>query len=338
MSLMIGALPIAGDLLLAPLDGYGDPPYRLLCRAFGAAFSYVPIVPAEAVLARRRAKRPLVSFYEGERPVGIQFLTRHPEQLARAIERVLPLQPALIDLNLGCPARKVVASCRGARLLQEPELIGALMAAAVRVSPVPVTAKIRLGWDFFSRNHVEVARILEQNGVAAIAVHGRTRVQAYRGEADWDAIREVREAVSVPVIANGDVSDVAAIEAILAQTGCPAAMVARGAFGNPWIFARRNLADVPLAERMQLVARHLHMSALHYGPTRGVISFRKHVVHYIKGLPGAAAVRTRLMEPTSAEQMLAVLAEHAGLDEAALAALYGEDEREIRAWMGELCA
>jgi nifR3 family TIM-barrel protein len=338
MSWMIGNLAIAGDLILAPLDGYGDPPFRLLCRAYGAALSYVPIVPAEAVLARRRAKRPLVSFYEGERPVGIQFLTRHPEQLARAIERVLTLQPVVIDLNLGCPARKVVASCRGARLLQEPELIGALMAAAVRVSPVPVTAKMRIGWDFFSRNHVEVARILEQNGAAAIAVHGRTRAQAYRGEADWDAIREVREAVSVPVIANGDATDVASIEAILAQTGCPAVMVARGAIGNPWLFGRRDLADVPLAERMRLVARHLHMSVLYYGPTKGVISFRKHVVHYVKGLPGAAAVRTRLMEPTSAEQMLAVLAEHAGLDQVARAALYAEDEREIQAWMGTLCA
>lgn len=333
----IGPVPLEGELLLAPLDGYGDAPYRLLCRAFGAAMTYVPIVPDEAVLSRRARPRAVVSFYERERPLGVQLLTREPDRLQRAIERILPLEPALIDLNFGCPARKVVSGGRGASLMREPERVGALMAAAVRSSTVPVTAKIRLGWDESTRNGVEIARILEQNGAAAVAVHGRTRAQLYGGRADWEAIRLVREAVSIPVIANGDVYDVGSAEAILVQTGCSAAMVARGAIGNPWIFARRELHTVPLAERMRVVAWHLRMSVQHYGEARGVVSFRKHVVRYTQGLPGAAAIRRLLMQLTTAEQVLDALAEHTGLSAAEREAMMAVEQSEIAEWMGELC-
>ncbi len=338
MPMVIGNLTLKSDLILAPLDGYGDAPFRLLCRAHGAALSYVPIVPDEAVLTRRRSRPSALCFYERERPVGVQLLSRDPERLVQAIGRVALLEPALIDLNMGCPARKVVSGGRGARLMLEPELIGRLMAAAVRCSPVPVTAKIRLGWDDGSRNHIEVARILEQNGASAIAVHGRTRAQVYGGKADWDAIRAVREAVSIPVIANGDVADTASADAILAQTGCEVAMVARGAIGNPWLFSRRDLADVSLAERLRVVSRHLSMSVLHYGEERGVVSFRKHVVHYIKGLPGAGAVRLNLMHAKTADELRGLLANYAGLEADDRDVLYAETMTETAEWLGELCA
>ena len=334
----IGSLELADGLLLAPLDGFGDAPFRLLCRSMGAVLSYVPIVPDDAILARRRARRPLIAYYVGERPLGIQLLTRDPDRVVKAIARVLPLQPAVIDLNMGCPARKVVQGGRGAGLLREPELAAEVMAAAVGCSPVPVTAKIRLGWDDVTRNHVEVARLLEQAGAAAICVHGRTRSQAYQGRADWAAICEVRKAVSIPVIANGDIYDVASADAIVDSTGCAAAMAARGAIGNPWLFQRRDLFAVPLAERLGVLAKHLHMSVLHYGERRGVVSFRKHVVQYIKGLPGAAAVRTQLMHAQTAAALLTTLAEQMAPDDRARSALLGQDVTEIKQWMGELCA
>lgn len=303
----IGTVPVYGDLILAPMAGYGDLPFRSLCREQGSAVSYVPLILADAVTRRADHNRDLMQFDEAERPVAVQLLGSREEKLTAAARAVMALGPDLIDLNLGCPARRVVSGGRGAALLREPALIGRLAAALVAAVPVPVTAKIRLGWDHDSRNQVEVARILEDAGVAAIAVHGRTRAQGFGGQADWDAIAEVRQAVSVPVIANGDVRTVADIAAIEEHTGCPAVMIGRAAVGNPWIFGRREIDTVPFEERLAMIRRHLPWMAVLYGEHIAVLSFRKHVVKYVQGLEGAAGLRPLLIAAQTVDEVLAVL-------------------------------
>jgi tRNA-dihydrouridine synthase B len=303
----IGALPVYGDLILAPMAGYCDLPFRCLCREYGSAVSYVPLILAESVTRRFDRTRASISFDEAERPVAVQLLGNDPDRLVQAARRGMELGPDLIDLNLGCPARKVVSGGRGAALLREPEQIARLAAALVAAVPVPVTAKIRLGWDHGSRNHVEVAHILEDAGVAAIAVHGRTRAQAFSGSADWDAIAEVRAAVGVPVMANGDVRSVADIGAILEHTGCPAAMIGRAAVGNPWIFSRREIDDVPLAERLAAIRRQLPWMAALDGEHVAVLAFRKHAVKYVQGLEGATALRPQLIAAQTVDEVLALL-------------------------------
>ena len=303
----IGAVPVYGDLILAPMAGYGDLPFRSLCREQGSAVSYVPLILAEAVTRQSARNRVLMEFDEAERPVAVQLLSNEVDRLTAAARGVMELGPDLIDLNLGCPARRVVSGGRGAALLRDPALIGHLMAALVAAVPVPVTAKIRLGWDEGHRNYLEVAHVLEDAGAAAIAVHGRTRAQAFGGQADWDAIAEIRTAVGVPVIANGDVRNVADIDAIKEHTGCPAVMIGRAAVGNPWIFARRDIDDVTFDERLAMIRRHLPWMVEIYGEHVAVLSFRKHVVKYVHGLPGATSLRPQLIAAQTVDEVLAVL-------------------------------
>ena len=303
-SFRIDSVPIYGDLVLAPMAGFCDLPFRLLCHEMGSAVSYTPCVLAEVVLQSAKRTRRIVDFRDEERPVGIQLLSKDADTLVQAALRLLPLQPDFFDLNLGCPARRVSGRGRGAALLKAPETIGQLLESMVAALPVPVTAKIRLGWDEDTRNYLEVARIIEQSGAAAIAVHGRTRAQGYSGTADWAAIREVKEALRIPVLANGDVRTVADIETIRALTGCDAVMIGRGALGNPWIFNRRDVADVDYDERLAMIRRHLEAMLSYYGRDRGLVLFRKHVMRYIQGLPGATELRPRLgLSPTPEELM-----------------------------------
>lgn len=303
----IGPVPIYGDLILAPMAGYSDAPFRRLCRAMGSAISYTGCIPDDAVMAKGRRNRMLTDFHQDERPVAMQLLANEEERLVRAARKVLPLRPDLIDLNLGCPARKVVSGGRGSALLCDPPLIGRLVSALTTSLDLPITAKIRLGWTETTRNYVEVARILQESGVAAIAVHGRTRSQQYSGAADWEAIAEVKARAKVPVFANGDVRTVEDIETIRRMTGCEAVMIGRGAIGNPWIFRRVAIEKLSLAERLPVMESHLREMTAYYGEPLGVVLFRKHVVRYIQHLDGAAALRPRLIAATEAEQLLDIL-------------------------------
>ncbi|HHX65723.1 MAG TPA: tRNA-dihydrouridine synthase family protein, partial [Chloroflexi bacterium] len=201
----IGTVPIYGDLILAPMSGYSDLPYRMICREMGSAMSYVPLILDDAVLNNAARTRSLMAFGESERPVAIQMLGKEDERLLAACREVLRLEPDMIDLNLGCPARKVAGRGRGAALLDTPEKAAHLARRLVDELPVPVTVKIRLGPGDTNRNYLTVARLLEDAGVAAIAVHGRTREQGFNGRADWAAIAEIKAAVNIPVLANGDV-------------------------------------------------------------------------------------------------------------------------------------
>lgn len=300
----IGSVPIYGDLILSPMVGYSDMPYRIICREMGSAMSYVPLILDDAVMHHSRRTRTMLSFDDSERPVALQLLGKDEEPLLAAGRELLRLEPNTIDLNLGCPTRKVVGRGRGAGLLEEPERAARLVDRLARELPVPVTAKIRLGPDDANRNYLTVARLLEESGVAAIAVHGRTREQGYSGRADWQAIAEVKAAVSVPVLANGDVRTVADIEAIKATTGCEAVLIGRGAVGNPWIFARRDIADVPVEERVSMVRRHLQAMLEFYGEPSGLRAFRKHVVRYVTSLEGANQMRQRLVLAETPEVLL----------------------------------
>lgn len=303
----IGDIPIYGDTILAPMAGFSDLPFRAICREMGSAISYSACITDLAVVHGGPRTAQLADFSEAERPVALQLLGAAEQELLAAAEQLLEQRPDIIDLNLGCPARRVVSGGRGAALLRNPPLVGRLASRLVASLPVPVTAKIRLGWDDASRNYLEVARILEQAGVALIAVHGRTRAQQYSGRADWGAIDQVQQAVSVPVVANGDVRTVEDIKAIKRATGCPAVMIGRGAIGNPWIMAHRSIAQVPWAERLALVRRHALWMADYYGEGLGVVLFRKHIVRYIQGLPGASHMRPPLLACETVGELFAAL-------------------------------
>lgn len=294
-ALQIGPVTLRGDLILAPMVGYTDLPFRLLCREMGSAMSYIPCVLDEAVIHNPRPIQSWLHFNAEERPVAIQLLSKDEQSLAEAGRRLMALGPDLIDLNLGCPARHVSWRGRGAALLRDPRRIGSLVASLTRAVSVPVTAKMRLGWDDASRNYLEVAHILEDNGIAAISVHGRTKVQGFSGHADWQAIAEVKARVRVPVLANGDVRNVADIAAIRAMTGCDAVLIGRGAIGNPWIFQRRDIAEVSYQERLEVICRHLDAMVAYYGEPLGVILFRKHLIKYVQVLEGAKALRQQLV-------------------------------------------
>ncbi|NLG49610.1 MAG: tRNA dihydrouridine synthase DusB [Chloroflexi bacterium] len=300
----IGNVAIHGDLILSPMVGYSDVPYRLICRRMGAAMSYTSSILDEATLYGSNHTNQLLRFLPEERPMAIQLLSNNADTLVEAAQRVMELEPDLIDLNLGCPARHVTRRGRGSALLLDPPLIGQMVSRLVQAVPVPVTAKIRLGWDEQTRNHLEVARILEDSGIAAIAVHGRTREQGYGGQADWQAIAEVREAVRVPVLANGDVRAPEDIAAIKRATGCQGVLIGRGAVGNPWIFARRDAASVSHEQRLAMIRHHLEMMLAYYGEQNGLVLFRKHLIKYVQGWPDAALLRRRLMTSETPDALL----------------------------------
>ncbi|MBN1401989.1 MAG: tRNA dihydrouridine synthase DusB [Anaerolineae bacterium] len=304
----IGSVPLYGDLALAPMVGFSDVPYRLICREHGSALSYTPLMLDQAIIQKAKRGKPLIDFVEEERPLAVQLLSADADTLAQAA-RILTEQvkPDLLDLNMGCPVQRVVSRGRGAALLREPAKAGRLMEALVGAAACPVTAKIRLGWTRQALNHLHVARVLEQAGASAIAVHGRTRAQGYSGEADWQAIAEVSAAVAVPVMANGDVRSVADIEKIKEVTGAQIVLIGRAAVGNPWIFSRRDLEEVSYEERLAMVAHHLRAMVAHYGEELGVILFRKHAIRYTRGLPGSAAIRAQIVRTQTCAETLALL-------------------------------
>jgi tRNA-dihydrouridine synthase B len=273
--------------------------FRLLCREQGAAIVYAEMASGKGLWHDSRRTEDLLRISEGEKPVGYQIFGSEPEIMAAAARKLNGRENALLDINMGCPVNKVVRNGEGAALLRDMDLAGRVMEAAAAASEKPVTAKIRIGWDRGSINAVEMAKTLESAGAAAIAVHGRTREQFYSGEADWEAIRMVKEAVGIPVIGNGDVRGGADAVRLLEETGCDYVMIARGALGNPWIFREANAlyaggeapAPVSLDERFEMLLRHLDMLVEEKGERAAVMEMRKHVAWYLKGVRGAAALR-----------------------------------------------
>ena len=310
--------------MLAPMAGVTDMPFRVLCHEMGCPMAVSEMVSAKGYLLApkdNRATRELLSVDERERgAVALQLFGHEPEIMARAAEELTRGgRYALLDINMGCPVPKIVGNGEGSALMREPKLLGEVVRAAVRATKLPVTAKIRAGWDASSVNAAEVARICEGEGARAVAVHARTRDQFYAGRADWRVIAEVVRAVDIPVLGNGDVRTGADARRMLEETGCAHVMVGRAAQGNPWVFAeiRAALEGKPwtpptLQERMRTALRHLDMALKLYGEQKGVLEMRKHVAWYITGVPGAARLRERVNALSDAEAVRALLQEYAG--------------------------
>ncbi|MCC6349366.1 MAG: tRNA dihydrouridine synthase DusB [Candidatus Eisenbacteria bacterium] len=320
----IGNVELESPFVLAPLAGVSDSPFRQLAREQGAAAVYTEMVSSDGLVRGSAATLEYCAFEPHERPIGIQLFGSDPAVMADATRVLSDLpagrRPDLVDINMGCPVRKVVNRSAGAALLQDVSRIERIVRAMSDATDLPVTAKIRLGWDGQSRNVVEVAKALEGAGAKAVAIHARTRAEKFEGTAHWDMIAEARRAVGIPVIGNGDVRDAQDAVRMLETTGCDLVMLGRAAFGDPWIFRRiRALAErgetlpPPTAqERLETGIRHLEMLVRSAGEAVAAKEMRKHVAWYIKGLPHSARIREQVNRTRSASEMTALLEEYLG--------------------------
>jgi len=279
-SFYIREVPIYGDTILAPMDGYSDWPFRSLCRKLGSAMSYTEFVKVEKILSRSKEPAKRLYFEEGERPVTFQIYGDDPDLLLKAALKIEPLNPDFIDINMGCPAKSIADRGAGVGMMPTPIKIARTFRKLVKTLKVPVTGKIRLGWDKI-KNYKLIARIVEEEGGSLIAIHGRTKEQRYSGDADWDAIAEVKSLVKIPVIGSGDVKTVADIQRMKQHTNCDAVMIGRGAIANPWIFAGMDREQVSSELLHETIREHLQKSVEFYGEEDGQRLFRKYAVQYL---------------------------------------------------------
>ena len=299
-------VPVYGDAILAPMDGYSDWPFRSVCRGLGSAMSYSEFVKVEKILSR--SKQPAKKFYyeEGERPVTFQIYGDDPDLILQAALRVQDWGPDIIDINMGCPAKSVADRGAGVGMMRTPLKIARTFKKLTAALKVPVTGKIRLGWDNY-RSYKLIARIVEENGGSLIALHGRTKEQSYSGEANWDAIAEVRAAVKIPVIGSGDVKTVSDIERMKKYTGCNAVMIGRAAIANPWIFSGLDRDDISPEQVLQIVKTHFERNVKFYGLEDGQRLFRKHAVQYLLMKRLTREERKQILQRTPPDEFLAML-------------------------------
>lgn len=273
-------IPVFGDRLLAPMDGYSDWPFRSICRALGSAMSYTEFVKVEKILSRSKEPAKRLYFEEAERPIVFQLYGDDPDLILKAALKVQELNPDIIDINMGCPAKTIADRGAGVGMMLTPVKVARTFRKLVRALRVPVTGKMRLGWER-NKNYKLIARIVEEEGGSLIALHGRTKEQRYSGNADWDAIAEVKSLVKIPVIGSGDVRTVADIQRMKRHTNCDAVMIGRGAIANPWIFADLDREQVPTEWVQQIVREHLQKCIQFYGEADGQRLFRKYAVQYL---------------------------------------------------------
>lgn len=299
-NLNIGGVPLKSHAVLAPMAGVSDRAYRELCIRFGAAYCVSEMVSSKALSFNSKKSEELMEISDLERPCGIQIFGDDPKCMADAAKHALENKPDIIDINMGCPAPKISSNGSGSALMKNPRLCGEIVKAVTAVTDIPVTVKIRKGWDDDSVNAVEVAKICESAGAAAITVHGRTRQQYYKPPVDYDIIRAVRESVSVPVIANGDIDSAKRAKEVMDITGCDLVMVGRATLGNPWIFSQINaylenpnvkIHTPDLEERLGVMIEHIGKMVEYKGEHMAMLQARKLVVGYFKGMKGAAALR-----------------------------------------------
>ena len=311
----IGPVTLDNPLILAPMAGVTDLPFRVLCKEQGAALVSMEMVSAKALEFNNRHTLDLLRIDPGERPVSLQLFGSDPEIISRQAAAIEDLPFDILDINMGCPVPKVAGNGEGSALMKDPVLAGKIIEMTVKRVKKPVTVKIRKGFDDQHVNAVEIARIAQESGAAAIAVHGRTREQYYGGKADWEIIRKVKEAVSIPVIGNGDVTSPEDAKRMLAETGCDGVMIGRGARGNPWIFRRILTFDEtgkdpgrPSAEVIRdMILRHARMQAAYNGEVLGIRQMRKHVAWYTAGLKFSARLRDAVNQATTLEELEALV-------------------------------
>lgn len=303
--LVIGNVTLKNNLILAPMAGVSDLPFRLLCKEQGAGLVCMEMVSAKAIYYNNQNTEELMAIHPDEHPVSLQLFGSDPDILSEMAKKIEEKPFSILDFNMGCPMPKIVNNREGSYLMKEPKLAREILTKLVKAVSKPVTVKIRKGFDDNQVNAVEIAKIAEDCGIAAIAVHGRTREQYYSGHADWDIIRQVKEAVSIPVIGNGDVKDLASATALVEQTGCDGIMIGRAAQGNPWIFSEILYQKMRPSgqEILDTIIRHGKLQLEYKGEYIGIREMRKHVSWYTTGLPNSAKLRQHINEMETFEQL-----------------------------------
>jgi len=311
MKLRIGNVNLENNLLLAPMAGVTDLPFRMLCKEQGCGLLYTEMVSAKAILYKNKNTAELLTVRDEERPIAVQLFGSDPEIMSSMAKLIEPGPFDIIDVNMGCPVPKVVNNGEGSALMKNPKLVEEILTAMVKRLEKPVTVKFRKGFNDSCVNAVEIAKIAESCGVAAVAAHGRTREQYYSGKADWEIIRQVKEAVKIPVIGNGDIFTPEDAKAMLTETGCDGLMLARGARGNPWLFSRINhyldtgelLPPPSHDEVVAMILRHARLQAEFKGEMMGMREMRKHVAWYTAGMPHSSALRNQVNQVETIEQL-----------------------------------
>ena len=308
----IGGVPVSGKLCLAPMAGVADAAFRAVCRGEGAAYAVSEMISAKALMLQDAKTRTLLRRFSEDAPLGVQLFGSEPDTMADAVRKARDISGCeIIDVNMGCPVGKVVRNGEGSALMRDLPLAGRILEAVVKASDVPVTVKFRKGWDGGSVNAVDLAKLAESVGVAALCVHGRTRTQFYSGRADWEIIREVKAAVSIPVIANGDVFEPEDAARILKVTGADLVMIGRGAMGNPWLFSRgqaalegREVPPMPSARRRaDLAEKQFRLALEAKGEKIACLEARKHLCWYLRGVPYASYAKEEINKAQNAKDV-----------------------------------